>query len=63
LKNGNIVYHAAALGIVLDLASNTQRFFNQHIDDITAMDVHPNGVLVATGEVKFFFNLISNFNI
>lgn len=25
LKNGNIVYHAAALGIVMDVASNTQR--------------------------------------
>lgn len=27
------------------------RFFNHHIDDITAMDVHPNGQFVATGEV------------
>jgi len=56
LKNGGIVYHAAALGIVLDPPSSnnpvpTQRFFNLHTDDITAMDVHPNGILVATGEI------------
>jgi microtubule-associated protein-like 6 len=51
LKNGNVVYNAAALGIVLDIASNTQKFFNLHTDDITAMDVHPDGIMVATGEI------------
>ena len=51
LKCGDILYHAAALGIVLDIAENTQKFFDLHIDDITAMDLHPDGVKVATGEV------------
>ena len=55
LKNGNIVYNAAALGIVLDIPTNTQRFFNLHTDDITALDVHPDGVMVATGEVLIYF--------
>ena len=47
--------NAAALGIVLDIATNTQRFFNLHTDDITALDVHPDGVIVATGEVLIYF--------
>lgn len=51
MKSGSIVYHAAALGIVLDPETNTQRFFNKHIDDITAFDVHPDDETVATGEI------------
>jgi microtubule-associated protein-like 6 len=51
LKNGNIVYNAAALGIVLDINTNEQKFFNLHIDDITALAVHPDEVTVATGEI------------
>eukprot|EP01015_Nassula_variabilis_P015381 TRINITY_DN2294_c0_g2_i1.p2 TRINITY_DN2294_c0_g2~~TRINITY_DN2294_c0_g2_i1.p2 ORF type:complete len:225 (-),score=54.85 TRINITY_DN2294_c0_g2_i1:63-737(-) len=51
LKNGKIVYHAAAVGIVLDQNTNTQKFFAKHIDDITALDLHPEGELVVTGEV------------
>ena len=51
LKSGSIVYHAAALGIVLDPENNTQRFFNKHIDDITAFDLHPDDETVATGEI------------
>ena len=51
LKNGSIVYNAAALGIVLDINKNVQSFFNLHTDDITAIAVHPDGITVATGEV------------
>lgn len=60
LKNGSIVYHAAALGIVLDMVKNTQRFFNRHDDDIICLDVHPDGIVmiyviivqkVATGQL------------
>lgn len=50
LKSGHIAYFAAALGIVLDPAANKQRFFQMHNDDITAMAIHPDGILVATGE-------------
>jgi len=46
LKNGSIVYHAAALGIVLDMVKNTQRFFNRHDDDIICLDVHPDGIVM-----------------
>ena len=51
MKSGSIVYHAAALGIVLDPENNTQRFFDKHIDDITSFDVHPDDETVATGEI------------
>lgn len=45
LKNGSIVYNAAALGIVLDGANNVQRFFSAHDDDVLAVDVHPDGIV------------------
>lgn len=51
LKSGKVVYNAAALGIVYDLENNTQTFFNNHTDDIISLDLHPDGVLVATGEL------------
>jgi WD40 repeat protein len=54
-----IVYMTAALGIVLNKRSNTQKVFggglssssHGHIDDITALAIHPNKDFVATGEV------------
>jgi microtubule-associated protein-like 6 len=45
LKNGNIVYHTAALAIVLDINSNTQKYFNRHDDDILCLDVHSDGIV------------------
>lgn len=52
-----MVYYAAALGILLDPSSRTQRYFRGHTDDVVSMAVH-NGVscgdtadaLVATGQ-------------
>ena len=38
LKNGTIVYHTAAIGIVMDYTSQKnpfQRFFEQHTEEIT----------------------------
>ena len=51
LKSGKIAYHAAALGIILDGSNNTQEIYNNHNDDITAIAFHPNGDLIATGEL------------
>lgn len=42
LKDGKVLYNAAALGIVLDVENNTQTFFTEHIDDITAIDLSPD---------------------
>jgi len=49
--NGDLVYHSAAVGIVFNKDSRTQKFYFDHIDDITAMAIHPNKRLVATGEI------------
>ncbi|EGR30797.1 hypothetical protein IMG5_123400 [Ichthyophthirius multifiliis] len=50
-KSGKLVYNAAALGIVLDMQTNTQQFFNLHTDDIISLDLNNDGTLVATGEI------------
>lgn len=50
-KNGCIVYTAAALGIVFNVKENKQSFFNLHNDDITAFDLNPDGIRVATGQL------------
>ena len=50
LKDGSIAYHAAALGIVHDKKTNSQRFFNKHKHEIVAIAFHPDGIRVATGD-------------
>jgi microtubule-associated protein-like 6 len=45
LKSSNIVYNAAALGVVLDGSNNIQRFFTSHDDDVLAVDLHPDGIV------------------
>jgi microtubule-associated protein-like 6 len=49
---GNIVYHAAALGLVYDKISHAQYHFHGHDDDITALDMNPKDRLtVVTGQL------------
>lgn len=59
--NGQIIYHAAGVGIVLDPTNRTQQFFLEHNDDILCLDVFEN--LVATGQIGkyylFFFAFCS----
>lgn len=50
LKDGSIVYHAAAVGIVHDKHNNSQRFFNLHRQTISAIAFHPDGIRVSTGD-------------
>jgi WD40 repeat protein len=62
--SGDIIYHSAAVGIVLndktedgeefDKKANpySQRFFREHDDDIVCMAVDPKGRYVATGQVQ-----------
>ncbi|CAF0889090.1 unnamed protein product [Brachionus calyciflorus] len=49
-----IVYHAAAAGIVYDIAKNEQSFYLQHTDDIISLAVNENPKfknIVATGQI------------
>jgi microtubule-associated protein-like 6 len=53
-KKGSIVYHAAALGITMELddgSSATQRFQEEHTDDVVCLAVHPTEDIVATGQL------------
>ena len=53
-STGEIVYHTAAVGVVLTQAENDQRFLVKHTDDIIAMAVHPDQVrtFLHSGAVK-----------
>eukprot|EP00899_Mesostigma_viride_P008440 jgi/Mesvir1/17598/Mv08830-RA.1 len=50
-KEKSVVYHAAAVGIVLDPRTRTQKFFFGHTDDILCLDTHPTQSLAVTGQV------------
>ena len=47
--DNKIAYYAAGLGVVLDPEAKTQKFVYGHTDDVTAMAIHPDGNIVATG--------------
>ena len=55
LKDDLLVYSSAALGVVHDLKTNTQVFFDEHTDDISCMalctSAYQGGNLVATGQM------------
>jgi microtubule-associated protein-like 6 len=50
-QSGEIVYHVAALGIVYNKETQTQKFYDQHTDDILALCLHPVKNFVATGQI------------
>jgi len=51
LKDGNIAWNAAGLGVVYDPTEHSQKFFKEHIDDVTAIAFSPDQQHIATGEV------------
>ena len=46
-----VCFATAALGVVYDLPTNQQVFFEGHTDDISCLAVARNGALAATGQV------------
>lgn len=52
VHNGDVLYYAAAVGIVHNVKSNTQKLLVSHEDDVLAMALHPNLRTVATGDKK-----------
>ena len=49
--SGEVVWFAAALGVVYDRATHTQRMYVGHTDDVESMAMHPERTLVATAQV------------
>lgn len=52
LSSGELIYFTAAVVVLYDVASHKQRHYTQHTDDIKSLCVHPDGVTVASGQVK-----------
>lgn len=43
LQSGELIYHAACIIVLYNPSSNTQRYFNQHNEQVTAMTVNLAG--------------------
>ncbi|XP_072318016.1 echinoderm microtubule-associated protein-like 6, partial [Eucyclogobius newberryi] len=46
-----LVYFTAAVGVVYNPRDHAQRFYHGHSDDIISLTLHPDRVLVASGQV------------
>lgn len=53
-KNDDIVYHTAAVGVVLNAENNTQQHFFEHTSEIVSLAIHPNLIYFATGDIGHF---------
>ena len=51
MQGDNFAFMSAGVGVVMDPKKNTQSFHMSHKDDIMSIAVHPNGKIVATGEI------------
>ncbi|KAJ6240191.1 echinoderm microtubule-associated protein-like elp-1 [Anaeramoeba flamelloides] len=49
-KNKEVIFYAAAIGIVYNLETKKQKFFLGHSQSITCLAVHPNRKVVATAQ-------------
>ncbi len=47
-SKGDVLFHSAAVDILLDVQSNNQTFFTSHDEDIVSLALHPN-----VGFIKF----------
>ena len=50
-RHGELLYFVAAVAIVENIDSGKQRFFLEHDDDIVSLALHPDGNIVATGQI------------
>ena len=48
--NGEVAFHAAAVGAVYDRRGHSQRFFLGHSNDLLCLCTHPSGLAIATGQ-------------
>ncbi|XP_075239148.1 echinoderm microtubule-associated protein-like 2 isoform X2 [Convolutriloba macropyga] len=51
LESGELCYFAAATAVMFNTETQTQRFYQEHTDDIKSIALHPDKVTVASGQV------------
>ncbi|KAG1662874.1 Echinoderm microtubule-associated protein-like 1 [Nymphon striatum] len=51
LPTGEMVYFLAAVVVLYDVEEQSQRHYLGHTDDIKCLAIHPNRLLIATGQV------------
>jgi hypothetical protein len=55
-QTGDLVYMVGSTGIVMNIAQNSQKFFNGHTDDIVCLDLSPaDSTTVCSGQVLHAF--------
>jgi len=47
----DICFVSAALGVVMNISSNEQKFFRDHDEDLVSFDLHPNKQIAASGSM------------
>ncbi|XP_013399114.1 echinoderm microtubule-associated protein-like 2 isoform X2 [Lingula anatina] len=52
LPSGELVYHMAAVAVLYNVQTKTQRHYLDHTDDIKCLAVHPDQVTIVTGQVE-----------
>ena len=51
LPTSEIVYNTAAVVVIYNPASKTQRHYSEHTDDVKCLALHPNKEIIASGQV------------
>ena len=49
--DGDVVYSCAAVDVVYRKHNQAQGFYNSHTDDVISMAMHPDKVIIASGQV------------
>jgi hypothetical protein len=58
-QTGDLVYMVGSTGIVMNIAQNSQKFFNGHTDDIICLDLSPaDNSTVCSGQVSHLFEFV-----
>ena len=52
-----VAYPAATLGIVYDMKTNEQEFYQGHSDEISCMALHPTGTIIATADTNSYIHI------
>jgi hypothetical protein len=50
LQNDIIIYNIASIVIIMNIKKKKQLFYQAHTDEVTCLTVHPNNVIIASGQ-------------